>query len=78
MKRIAPVVLFILSGLLGALALPAEPAESAEPAEPTPAGDAPWFEDRAAAAGVDRPHRNRSFDNPYAHIMEGYTALGAA
>jgi hypothetical protein len=27
---------------------------------------------------VARPHRNRSFDNPYAHVMEGYTALGAA
>jgi enediyne biosynthesis protein E4 len=24
------------------------------------------------------PHTNRSFDNKYAHIMEGYTALGAA
>ncbi|HEX2163478.1 MAG TPA: CRTAC1 family protein, partial [Thermoanaerobaculia bacterium] len=28
--------------------------------------------------GVARPHRNRSFDNPYARVMEGYTALGAA
>jgi len=30
------------------------------------------------AAGVNRKHTNRSFKNPYAHIMEGYTALGAA
>jgi hypothetical protein len=37
-----------------------------------------WFEDRTAAAGVDRKHTNRSFDNSYSHIMEGYTALGAA
>jgi tetratricopeptide (TPR) repeat protein len=46
------------------------------------AGDAPhepaWFLDVTEAAGVARPHRNRSFDNPYAHVMEGYTALGAA
>jgi tetratricopeptide (TPR) repeat protein len=46
------------------------------------AGDAPpesaWFVDVAEAAGVARPHRTRSFDNPYAHVMEGYTALGAA
>ncbi len=37
-----------------------------------------WFEDITAAAGVDRPHKTRSFKNPYAHIMEGYTALGAS
>ena len=37
-----------------------------------------WFEDRTAAAGFDRKHTNRSFDNAYAAIMEGYTALGAA
>lgn len=40
--------------------------------------DTAWFEDRTAAAGVAFPHTNRSFDNPYAHIMEGYTALGAS
>ena len=37
-----------------------------------------WFEDRTAAAGVDRPHRTRSFKNPYAHIMEGYTERSTA
>ncbi len=37
-----------------------------------------WFEDVTERAGVAHPHTNRSFDNPYAHIMEGYTALGAA
>jgi len=38
----------------------------------------PWFEDRAQSAGVGRPHHNRSFANPYARIMEGYTSLGAS
>ena len=36
------------------------------------------FEDRTAAAGVSAPHQNRVFKNPYAEIMQGYTALGAA
>ena len=48
---------------------------------PHPPAHAPaprWFEERTAAAGVAHPHTNRTFDNPYAHIMEGYTALGAA
>jgi len=37
-----------------------------------------WFEDVTAKAGVAYKHTNRSFQNPYSHIMEGYTALGAA
>ncbi len=37
-----------------------------------------WFEDVTLSAGVAHSHRNRSFTNPYAHIMEGYTALGAS
>jgi hypothetical protein len=37
-----------------------------------------WFEDVTAAAGVARPHTNRRFENPYSHIMAGYTALGAS
>jgi hypothetical protein len=37
-----------------------------------------WFEDITQKAGVAHKHTNRSFQNPYAHIMEGYTALGAA
>jgi hypothetical protein len=41
-------------------------------------GKAPAFADVAIPAGVSVAHHNRSFDNPYAHIMEGYTALGAA
>jgi hypothetical protein len=36
------------------------------------------FEDVTARAGVAVPHHNRSFKNPYAAIMAGYTALGAA
>jgi hypothetical protein len=38
----------------------------------------PWFEDITEKAGVNRPHTNRVFKNPYANIMAGYTALGAA
>ena len=51
------------------------PAAIDKPAEPEPAS---WFEDVTARAGVDRSHHTRTFRNPYAHIMEGYTALGAS
>jgi hypothetical protein len=44
---------------------------------PSP-GDSKWFEDITEKAGVSQPHSNRVFKNPYAHIMAGYTALGAA
>lgn len=37
-----------------------------------------WFEDVTEKAGVNHPHSNRSFHNPYANIMAGYTALGAS
>jgi hypothetical protein len=37
-----------------------------------------WFADVAREAGVERAHSRRRFHNPYAAIMEGYTALGAA
>ncbi len=37
-----------------------------------------WFEDVTESAGVNRPHANRRFDNPYAQVMAGYTALGAS
>ncbi|NJL28274.1 MAG: CRTAC1 family protein [Thermoanaerobaculia bacterium] len=37
-----------------------------------------WFVEVAEPAGVAHPHVNRSFNNPYAKIMEGYTALGAS
>ena len=40
--------------------------------------DSPWFIDVAAQAGIQHRHSNRSFKNPYAEIMQGYTALGAA
>lgn len=36
-----------------------------------------WFEDITGAAGIRSRHTNRQFDNPYARIMAGYTALGA-
>jgi hypothetical protein len=37
-----------------------------------------WFEDVTKKAGVSAAHRNRQFDNEYATIMAGYTALGAS
>jgi hypothetical protein len=37
-----------------------------------------WFEDVTAKAGITHKHTNREFKNPYAHIMAGYTALGAS
>ncbi|HWF07790.1 MAG TPA: CRTAC1 family protein [Bryobacteraceae bacterium] len=37
-----------------------------------------WFQDVTNSAGVNARHSNRVFDNPYAKIMEGYTALGAS
>ncbi|HEX6203280.1 MAG TPA: CRTAC1 family protein [Thermoanaerobaculia bacterium] len=75
---LAAVLVLLVLDLLGGTAAPAAAAPAAEPpaAEAAPAAAA--FEDVAAAAGVARPHRNRSFDNPYAQVMEGYTALGAA
>jgi hypothetical protein len=37
-----------------------------------------WFKEVGEQAGIRHKHTNRSFNNPYAHIMQGYTALGAA
>ncbi len=37
-----------------------------------------WFEDVTQRAGIHIKHTNREFKNPYAHIMAGYTALGAS
>src|SRR3989442_4281847 len=37
-----------------------------------------WFEDVTRKAGVAYKHTNRAFKNPYAHIMAGYTSLGAS
>jgi enediyne biosynthesis protein E4 len=37
-----------------------------------------WFEEVGERAGIKHKHISRSFKNPYAHIMQGYTALGAA
>ena len=51
-------------------------AAAREAPEEGPAGR--WFEEVAQRAGVARAHSNRSFTNPYAQVMEGYTALGAA
>lgn len=61
-------------GVVGVLVMLAAPAILVA----EEASEASWFEDRTEAAGVSRPHTNRSFENTYAHIMEGYTALGAA
>jgi hypothetical protein len=59
-------------GALPLLVLAAFAASDAAPASER------WFADVTAAAGVERPHTNRRFENPYAHIMAGYTALGAS
>src|SRR5215471_2846644 len=45
---------------------------------PSPGATTRGFLDVTRAAGVDRPHHNRRFENPYASIMAGYTALGAS
>src|SRR5206468_1429655 len=37
-----------------------------------------WFEDITARSRIAARHHNREFDNPYARIMAGYTALGAS
>ena len=37
-----------------------------------------WFQDVTQKAGIQAKHSNRVFDNPYAKIMAGYTALGAS
>src|SRR5262245_29524585 len=37
-----------------------------------------WFNEVSKQAGVDKKHTNRAFENPYAVIMAGYTALGAS
>ena len=63
----------VLGLSLGLLVGPVAPAVASDP---PPAGA--WYVDRAVEAGLDRAHRHRSFENPYAKIMEGYTALGAA
>jgi len=68
--------LLTLALLVAATAAPA--ADPAAEVAVAPQAAPRWFEERSAAAGVAHPHHNRSFDNPYAHVMEGYTALGAA
>jgi hypothetical protein len=70
------ISLIALATLASVPALAENPEAGVETAPPAPA--VRWFEDVTAAAGVDRPHRTRSFKNPYARIMEGYTALGAS
>jgi len=54
-------------GLAGGIALLAQVA-----------GESRWFQDVTKEAGINHRHTNRSFDNPYAKIMAGYTALGAS
>ncbi|OFV97193.1 MAG: hypothetical protein A3F68_09905 [Acidobacteria bacterium RIFCSPLOWO2_12_FULL_54_10] len=43
-----------------------------------PGAGGSWFQDITKQAGVAHPHTNSAFKNPYAHIMSGYTALGAS
>jgi hypothetical protein len=44
----------------------------------TEAASERWFQDVTQKAGIKARHSNRVFDNPYAKIMAGYTALGAS
>jgi hypothetical protein len=37
-----------------------------------------WFHDVTHDAGIHHKHSNRVFDNPYAKILAGYTAIGAS
>src|SRR5688572_16969995 len=60
-------------GMLAVLVWDLQPAPVA--AEQT---EGSWFEEMAERAGVRHKHTNRSFNNAYADIMQGYTALGAA
>src|SRR5262245_41960846 len=73
-RRRLPLAVAALPGAACLTAAPAPPPASPSPPPPISRG----FEDRTAAAGLDRPHKNRQFKNPYAEIMAGYTALGAA
>ena len=75
LRQTLPTALLAL-GLTGLAAARGEPGATATRAAGAPAAAA--FADVTVAAGVDRPHRLRRFDNPYADIMAGYTALGAA
>lgn len=61
----------LIAGLAAAASLAA-----AAPAPPV--SSEKWFEDVTERSGVARKHTNRAFENPYAEIMAGYTALGAA
>ena len=65
-------ILVAAAALLGAGLLPAEEGAVKSPR------DGAYFVDIAGQAGVAAPHSNRTFRNPYANIMQGYTALGAA
>jgi len=60
-----------LAGLGACLSFAVAGEEATAPA-------ASWFEEVAVAAGITSRHTNRAFENPYAEIMSGYTALGAA
>ena len=68
---LAIAVLFAAGAPLGSLLFGVEGESGARP-------DGPSFVDIAETAGVAAPHTNRTFQNPYANIMQGYTALGAS
>ncbi len=61
-------IVLLMSLLVMATALAASSADSA----------GRWFEDLTQKAGLNLKHSNRVFKNPYAHIMAGYTSLGAS
>ncbi len=78
--RLQPFLSVLLLAIVASCATPhGGKQQTSTSATKTPNTDiTSWFEDHTIVAGVSRPHTNRSFSNPYAHIMEGYTALGAA
>jgi len=57
---------------------PFGPVPSPAFASPGVATPSKFFEDITARSGLAVRHHNRSFHNPYANIMAGYTSLGAA
>ncbi|HVT60583.1 MAG TPA: CRTAC1 family protein [Thermoanaerobaculia bacterium] len=62
----------------GATSAAASPKTGAGGNQAAGAAGGRWFEDVTRRAGLAVKHHNRVFHNPYAEIMAGYTALGAA
>jgi|HubBroStandDraft_3_1064219.scaffolds.fasta_scaffold01126_3 hypothetical protein len=68
----------LLAGVAPPGASVAPPGASVSPPGAGAPAEGRWFEDVTRRAGLARAHATRVFHNPYANIMAGYTALGAA